>query len=86
MKRKIEIFTAGCPICDEQVEKVKAAACSSCEIETLNVNADSNALKKANDYNIKSLPAVVINGKLADCCSNKGIDINILKSMGLGVA
>jgi len=86
MKRKIEIFTAGCPICDEQVEKIKAAACSSCEIETLDVKTDSNALKRANDYNIKSLPAVAINGNLANCCSNKGIDINVLKSMGLGVA
>lgn len=86
MKRKIEIFTAGCPICDEQVEKIKVAACSSCEIETLDVKTDSNALKRANDYNIKSLPAVAINGNLADCCSNKGIDIDVLKSMGLSVA
>jgi glutaredoxin 3 len=84
MKRKIEIFTAGCPICDEQVEKVKALACSSCKVETLNVKTDSDSLKRANDYNIKSLPAVAINGKLADCCSNKGIDMEILKSLGLG--
>lgn len=39
-----------------------------------------------NPVNVKSLPAVVINGKLADCCSNKGIDIDVLKSLGLGMS
>lgn len=82
--RKIEIFTAGCPICNEQVIKIKEAACSSCEIEILNVKDNSEALKKSKTYNINSLPSVVIDGVLAQCCSNRGIDIDILKSLGLG--
>lgn len=84
--RKIEIFTAGCPICEEQVNKVKEAACSSCEIEVLNVKENPEALSKSKSYNINSLPSVVIDGVLAQCCSHKGIDIDILKSMGLGKA
>jgi glutaredoxin 3 len=82
--RKIEIFTAGCPVCDEQVTKVKEAACSSCEIEVLNVKENEEALKKSKSYNINSLPSVVIDGVLAQCCSNRGIDIDVLKSLGLG--
>ena len=85
MKRKIEIFTAGCPICEEQVEKIKEAACTSCEVITLNVSSDKVALSKAKEYNVRSLPAVAIDGKLAECCSS-GIDLNVLKKMGLGVA
>ncbi|MDQ3194217.1 MAG: thioredoxin family protein [Bacteroidota bacterium] len=85
MKRKIEIFTAGCPVCEEQVEKIKEAACPSCDVVTLNVSSDKNALSKAKEYNVKSLPAVAIDGKLAECCSS-GIDLNVLKKMGLGVA
>lgn len=30
-KRKIEVFTAGCEICNEAVEKVKAIACECCQ-------------------------------------------------------
>jgi len=82
--RKIEIFTAGCPVCDEQVAKIKEAACPSCEIEVLNVKENAEALNRSRAYNINSLPSVVIDGTLAQCCSNRGIDIEVLKSMGLG--
>ena len=82
--RKIEIFTAGCPICDEQVTRIKDAACSSCEIEVLNVKDNSEAFKKSKSYNINSLPSVVIDGVLAKCCSNGGVDIEVLRSLGLG--
>lgn len=84
MKRKIEIFTAGCPVCEEQVAKIKEAACSSCEIEVLNVKDNPEALKKSKLYKINSLPSVVMDGVLAKCCSTGGIDIEILKSAGLG--
>lgn len=84
MKRKIEIFTDGCPVCDEQVVKIKEASCSSCEIEVLNVKESPEALKKSKAYKINSLPGVVIDGVLAKCCSNGGIDVNVLKSLGLG--
>lgn len=86
MKRKIEIFTAGCPICEEQVKKIKEAACNNCEVISLNINSDKDALIRAKAYNVRSLPAVAINGKLAECCTHGGIDINVLKSLGLGVS
>ncbi|MGH2575458.1 MAG: thioredoxin family protein [Ignavibacteria bacterium] len=85
MNRKIEIFTAGCPICDEHVQKIKETACPSCDIEVLNVNSSPEALRRSREFNIKSLPSVVIDGMLADCCSNRGVDLETLKSLGLGV-
>ena len=81
--RKIEIFTAGCPVCNEQVQKIKELACISCDIEVLNVNENSEALMRSKSFGIKRLPSVVINGVLAECCSS-GIDFELLKSMGLG--
>ncbi|MCI0448965.1 MAG: thioredoxin family protein [Chlorobi bacterium] len=83
MKRKIEIFTAGCPVCDEQVQKIKELACSCCDIEVLNVNQSPNALNRSKSFGIKRLPSVVIDGVLAECCSGN-IDFEQLKSMGLG--
>jgi hypothetical protein len=83
MKRKIEIFTAGCPVCEEQVQKIKELACPSCDIDVLNVNQNTDALNKSKSIGIKRLPSVVIDGVLAECCSS-GIDFELLKSMGLG--
>ncbi|MFQ5454010.1 MAG: thioredoxin family protein [Candidatus Zixiibacteriota bacterium] len=86
-KRKIELFTAGCPVCNEAVEQVKAAACPDCDIIVydLNKGCETNDCRnKVKMYGIKSVPAVVIDGKLADCCNNKGINIEILKQAGLG--
>lgn len=37
-KRRIEIFTAGCPVCEESVERVQQAACSSCEVIVYDLN------------------------------------------------
>lgn len=80
---KIEIFSADCPVCKEAIEKVKAEACSSCEVIVHNMS-DSEVYNKSKEYGVKSVPAVVIDGKLANCCENGGINIETLKSLGLG--
>lgn len=84
-KRKIEIFSAGCPACDETIKLVNDNACSSCEVEILNVN-ESSTQQKMKSLGIKSIPAVAIDGKLADCCAGKGPDLEKLKAAGLGKA
>jgi len=86
-KRKIEVFTAGCSVCDETVEQVKAAACPSCEVIVYDLNKGcetDECRQKAKEYGIKSIPAVAINGKLASCCCNQSVDIDVLKQAGLG--
>ena len=40
-------------------------------------------LKKAKELGIFSIPAVVIDGRLAGCCAGKGADKDILKAAGL---
>jgi predicted DsbA family dithiol-disulfide isomerase len=39
---------------------------------------------KARQHGIRSVPAVVIDGKLADCCANRGVDETVLLRAGLG--
>ncbi len=41
---------------------------------------------RAKQLGINRVPAVVINGQLADCCSTGEIDVEVLRSMGLGQA
>jgi glutaredoxin len=84
-KRKIEIFSAGCAVCTEAVEAVRKEACSSCEIIVHDMR-DLQVAKRAKDVGVRSVPAVVIDGKLASCCADGGIDMDVLRSAGLGKA
>lgn len=81
--RKIQIFSAGCSMCDDVIRAVKAAACPSCAIEVLDMKSP-DVKRKATGFGIKSVPAVVIDGKLADCCSGSGVDVGVLSAAGLG--
>ncbi|CAB1083719.1 hypothetical protein JY97_07195 [Alkalispirochaeta odontotermitis] len=83
-KRKIEIFSAGCPVCRESISKIQENACSSCELTILDMN-DPSVSSRAQSLGIMSVPAVVIDGKLADCCAGRGPDVEVLKAVGLGV-
>ena len=82
-KRKIEVFSAGCPACEETIELVNRVACSSCEVSVLDMNQPEVA-QRAKGLGVRSVPAVVIDGKLADCCSGRGPDEATLRAAGLG--
>lgn len=53
-KRKIEIFSAGCSPCVETIETVNEIACSSCEIEILDID-ETEVSAKAKEYGIRSV-------------------------------
>ncbi len=82
-KRKIEVFSAGCPACDETIELVNRVACGSCEVSVLDMNQPEVA-QRAKGLGIRSVPAVVIDGKLADCCAGRGPGEATLRAAGLG--
>ena len=84
-KRKVEVFSAGCAACDEVIEIVKRAACSSCEV-IIHDMKDINIAKRAKSLGIRSVPSVVIDGKLADCCAGRSVDDQVLRTAGLGKA
>lgn len=81
--RKIEIFSAGCPVCEETIERINRVACPSCEVNVLDMK-DPNVASRAKGLGIRSVPAVVIDGKLADCCAGRGPDEATLRAAGLG--
>jgi glutaredoxin 3 len=82
-KRKIEVFSAGCTFCNEVIETVRDAAGPSDEV-IVNDMKDINIARRAKSLGIRSVPSVVIDGKLADCCSGRGVDEQILRAAGLG--
>lgn len=84
-KRKIEVFSAGCPACEEAIALVNRIACPSCEVEVLDMR-DRAVAERAKRYGVKSVPAVVVNGQLAECCKGEGVSEAALRGAGVGVA
>ncbi len=82
-KRIVEVFSAGCPACEETIELVNRAACPSCEVIVLDMK-DPAVASRAKSLGIRSVPAVLIDGKLADCCAGRGPDEATLRAAGLG--
>ena len=81
--RKIEVFSAGCAVCEDTIALINKIACPSCEVEILDMHKPEVS-KKAKQYGIRSVPAVAVDGKLADCCSGRGPDEVQLRSAGIG--
>ncbi len=82
-KRHIEVFGAGCPACEETIELVNRVACPSCEVSVLDMKK-AEVASRAKALGIRSVPAVVIDGRLADCCAGRGPDETTLRDAGLG--
>lgn len=82
-KRKIEIFSAGCGTCEETIKLVRSLVCDSCEVKVHDMKARGVATR-AKKYGVQRLPAIVIDGKLAACCANRGVDAKALRAAGVG--
>ncbi len=85
-KRTIEVFSAGCPCCQETVKLVQSLVCPSCDLQILDMRSDKAAQAKAKQYGVKRVPAVAVDGKLADCCRQGSVDADTLRSLGVGAS
>lgn len=84
-KRKVEIFSAGCPACQEVISLVNRIACPSCDVTVLDMH-DSDVAARAKALGANRIPAVVIDDKLVRCCENDGITETALRAAGIGQA
>lgn len=78
-KKRIEVFSAGCATCKETIELVQRLAGSAHEVFVHDMHK-AGVAKKANEYGVRSVPAVVIDGKLASCCAGRGPEEHTLRS------
>jgi glutaredoxin 3 len=84
-RRKVEVFSAGCEVCDEALKLVNDLACDSCEVVAHDMRNIETA-RRAQALGIRSVPAVVVDGQLADCCAGRGVDEDGLRAAGVGRA
>ena len=82
-QRLIEIFSAGCPACEETIALVNRIACPSCEIRILDMH-DAAVAQQAHRHGVRSVPAVVVDGRLASCCAGRGPEEQALRAAGVG--
>src|SRR5262249_29406953 len=57
-KRRVEVFSAGCALCEEVLDAVRREAAPSCVVVRRNM-LDSRVLRRADELGIRSIPAVV---------------------------
>lgn len=69
---KVEIFTAGCPLCDRAVQLVGEVAGAGHEVVVHDLGRDERAVERASSYGVRTVPAVVVDGSLVGCCRNTG--------------
>ncbi len=88
-KRQVEVFTAGCPICEETVRLVQSLACPSCEVQIYDLHegcATNECRDKARQYGVTAVPAIAVNGGLLDCCRRTPLTADVLRQAGVGQA
>jgi hypothetical protein len=71
------------PACEETIALVNQVACPSCEVSVLDMRQTAVA-ERAKTLGVRSVPAVVIDGKLADFCAGGGPRETTLRAAGLG--
>ena len=81
--RHVEVYSAGCPACEEAVTLVTEMACPSCRVTVKDMREPAIA-QQAKRLGIRSLPAVVVDGALAACCQGGGPREDLLRAAGLG--
>lgn len=88
-KRNVEVFTAGCPVCEPVAELVKKTACPACEVVIYDLNkgcATNECRDKVKKYGVTRVPAVAVNGKPLDCCKGGTVTEAALRAAGVGAA
>lgn len=83
-KRKVEVFVVGCHLCDEIVKLVKEISCPSCDVIVYDLTKEGT--DKAKKYDVNSVPTVVVNGKILDCCVRRKPTEADLRAAGIGTS
>jgi glutaredoxin len=84
-RTKVEIFSAGCPACDDAADLVTRVGAGSCEVEILDMH-DPRVAARAKKLGVRTVPAVAVDGRLASCCQEGGVTEAGLRATGLGAA
>jgi hypothetical protein len=69
----VDVFTAGCPLCDDTVAAVRSLVGDAAEVRVLDTH-DADVARLARELGLGAVPAVVVEGEPASCCGGLGPD------------
>jgi len=81
-KRQVEVFSAGCPACSDAIQMIEQIVCDACEVSVHDMN-DPSVAERAKHFGVRQVPAVVVDGRLAECCAS-GLSESALRATGIG--
>jgi hypothetical protein len=81
-RRQVEVFTAGCPLCEPAVQLVQELACPDCDVTVHDLR--TSGMERARQYGVQRVPAVVVDGALAACCQGVEVSREQLQAAGIG--
>jgi glutaredoxin 3 len=81
-KRQVQVFIGGCPLCDPAVQLARELAGSDDEVTVHDLREEG--AEQARAYGVRTVPAVVVDGRLAACCQTGGPDRATLQAAGIG--
>ncbi len=80
---QIDVYTAGCPLCEDVIGTVRRLAMPE-QTVTVHDLRDEDAAERAARLGVRSVPAVVVDGRLAGCCMGGGVSEAGLRVEGVG--
>jgi glutaredoxin 3 len=83
-KRQVQVFTAGCPLCESAVQLVRELAGPDDDVVIRDLSHDRRVVDEARSYGVSTVPAVVVGGELAACGKHPGPEREQLMAAGLG--
>lgn len=75
MTKKIEVFSTGCPLCEQTLITVQGLPAESCELTIHDLNETSSA-QRAGKLGVSRIPAIAVDGKLLSCCESESPEFN----------
>jgi hypothetical protein len=85
MSTTVEIFSANCPCCEEAIRLVRGVAGPNDEIRVLSMH-EASGHRRAKEVGVVRVPAVAVDGHLASCCTERGVDPEVLRGLGVGAS
>ena len=78
----IEVFSAGCPLCKDAIDLVERLSGNPDQVIVHDMNTPA-VVSEAHRLGIRSVPAVVIDGRIAECCEGGVDEAGLRAALGL---
>jgi predicted thioredoxin/glutaredoxin len=79
VRHTIEVFSAGCSACNEGLRVVREIA-GAHEVKVQDMR-DKSVEARARRLGIHRVPAVVVDGKVAQCCNQEPVDPDVIREL-----